>query len=530
MVLSFTSLLLVARAALSLQPPHKTPPMTTGRSVLENPALTDARVPDRVWASELFDSLKKNDHQRTLSTYAEARSARARLNVHCYNGILHVLADRGLNGECEEVVADMRRNRVGVNEASYTALARSHVAAGALDDALAVVATRLEDASPKLRTYAPLVAALCAADRVRDARTVWAAMAAGGVAPTDDLYVALLEALARSGDAAGCAACLRERAAADDAGLAAPHLKRVSAALRALPGATCERTTIDDDGACRVSGRTLPTGGLDARERAQFRERLLDVANATSERDRRELAAFGAWLEDHPYAFTAVLDGPNVAYLNQNFEHGKFRVRQLEAVAEYLEASGHVVLVVLPAKYCEAVVPNHSKRRPRAEVREQPGGTPLQALEDGELAAIRGWAERGALYVVPRGCHDDLYWMLATVSRAQPLAVSNDKTRDHWPKLIGEAQYRRWATRSVVNFGLGYAEPDEAGDEPPPDVRLELPRAYAARIHEARLPGGRVSFHVPDRDDGGAWLLATLPAADEEARRPVVWPWDRWWN
>ena len=129
-----TAVALLLGVALSLQPPHKTPPMTTARSVLENPALTDARVPDRVWASELFDSLKKNDHQRTLSTYAEARSAQARLNVHCYNGILHVLADRGLNGECEEVVADMRRNRVGVNEASYTALARSHVAAGALDE------------------------------------------------------------------------------------------------------------------------------------------------------------------------------------------------------------------------------------------------------------------------------------------------------------------------------------------------------------------------------------------------------------
>ena len=63
-------------------------------------------------------------------------------------------------------------------------------------------------------------------------------------------------------------------------------------------------------------------------------------------------------------------------------------------------------------------------------------------------------------------------------------------------------------------------------------MRLDLPKAYAARIHEARLPGGRVSFHVPDRDGGGAWLLATLrvPAAEREARRPVVWPWDRWWN
>ena len=130
-----TAVALLLGVALSLQPPHKTPPMTTARSVLENPALTDARVPDRVWASELFDSLKKNDHQRTLSTYAEARSAQARLNVHCYNGILHVLADRGLNGECEEVVADMRRNRVGVNEASYTALARSHVAARGVHEA-----------------------------------------------------------------------------------------------------------------------------------------------------------------------------------------------------------------------------------------------------------------------------------------------------------------------------------------------------------------------------------------------------------
>ncbi|KAH8046772.1 dipeptidyl-peptidase [Aureococcus anophagefferens] len=294
---------------------------TTARSVLENPALTDARVPDRVWASELFDSLKKNDHQRTLSTYAEARSARARLNVHCYNGILHVLADRGLNGECEEVVADMRRNA----SASRRATRRSRGATSPPGPSTTRWPSSRRASRTRRRSCGPTrrSSRFCAADSVA---RLMGGHGRGGVAPTDDLYVALLEALARQrrrglrGLPAG---------AAPAAGLSAPHLKRVSAALRSLPGATCEATTVDDDGACRVSGRTLPTGGLGAAARSSA------------------------------------------------------------AVA-----------------------------RRRQRVGRAPELAPLE-LEDSELAAIKAWAER-ALCVVPRGCHDDLYWMLATVSRDQP--------------------------------------------------------------------------------------------------------------
>ena len=63
---------------------------------------------------------------------------------------------------------------------------------------------------------------------------------------------------------------------------------------------------------------------------------------------------FSGWLADHPWRFTAVIDGPNVAYFNQNFDEGKFDVLQLAKLVEHLESLGHRVLVILPAKYCES--------------------------------------------------------------------------------------------------------------------------------------------------------------------------------
>ena len=92
----------------------------------------------------------------------------------------------------------------------------------------------------------------------------------------------------------------------------------------------------------------------------------------------------------------------------------------------------------------EKQVPNHSKR-PKTN-HPRPGSVSARKLElsTEERGLIRAWADRGALYSVPRGCHDDMYWILATVvGDPGVFAVTNDQGRDHWHKLFNERDYRR---------------------------------------------------------------------------------------
>ena len=73
--------------------------------------------------------------------------------------------------------------------------------------------------------------------------------------------------------------------------------------------------------------------------------------------------------------------------------------------------------MTLPAKYCEAVVPNHSKFRHHLLSQGRAGSRRRRRIE-----LLEAWRMRGMLYAVPRACHDDLYWILGTTY--QCLAVS----------------------------------------------------------------------------------------------------------
>ena len=84
---------------------------------------------ERQWSRELYASLKSGDWELTRRTYSSARRADAQLNLNCYNGVLCALAEQGLSSECEAILTDMEDLGLGVNEASFTALARSHVVA-----------------------------------------------------------------------------------------------------------------------------------------------------------------------------------------------------------------------------------------------------------------------------------------------------------------------------------------------------------------------------------------------------------------
>ena len=154
---------------------------------------------------------------------------------------------------------------------------------------------------------------------------------------------------------------------------------------------------------------------------------------------------------------------------------------------DVLEARGHRVLVTLPAKYCEAVVPNHSKF-----ATPLPSQEAEQALEEEEIALLEAWRMRGMLYAVPRACHDDLYWILGTTY--QCLAVSNDRARDHWTGVFdSEAQYRRWSRAAVASVAIS-----------PDGVELSSPPVHEHASFASISSEGASIAVAPS--DGEEWL------------------------
>ena len=119
---------------------------------------------------------------------------------------------------------------------------------------------------------------------------------------------------------------------------------------------------------------------------------------------RADLEEFSAWLDARP-AFDVLLDGPNIAYHNQNYEGGSFRFQQIAAMVALLRSQGENVLVLLPQAYVQEEIPNHtcsSQQRDR------------RSTEDAVL--LKRWREQGILYVCPRGIYDDWFWMCARAS------------------------------------------------------------------------------------------------------------------
>ena len=238
----------------------------------------------------------------------------------------------------------------------------------------------------------------------------------------------------------------------------------------------------------KLGNLQLPGAGLTTTELKSVRQGLMDAASSSSERDMNELKKFDGFVRDHPWRFTCVVYGPNVAYLNQNYAGGRFRPLQIKQVVDVLEARGHRVLVTLPAKYCEAVVPNHSKF-----ATPLPSQDAEQALDEEEIELLERWRMRGMLYAVPRACHDDLYWILGTTYNC--LAVSNDRARDHWTGVFdSEAQYRRWSRAAVASVAIS-----------PDGVELSSPPVHEHACFASISSAGAAIAVAPD-DEDGEWL------------------------
>lgn len=231
------------------------------------------------------------------------------------------------------------------------------------------------------------------------------------------------------------------------------------------------RVKIDGStGKCPKTGAYLRLINLDAGQKqryrdgllfltaARYKERKLTKANNIAEDNLR---SFGEWLERRKDdRFTAIIDGPNVAFYMQNFLNGSFNYHQIKFVVDTLEQMGEKVLVVLPNKYTRDSF-SIQRLGGNAEHISQKLSTEDRKIRDGLI-------KDGKMYVVPGGNLDDFYWMYASVSMEEsyvppdnaggrfpgirPMLISNDKLRDHRMSLLEPRLFRRWYSNFLVNF------------------------------------------------------------------------------
>lgn len=229
-------------------------------------------------------------------------------------------------------------------EATYAVLMRSLVEAGELGEAVRVLQRLLATESflPRVRSCAPLLHALAASGAQRETLDLWRALRRRGVEFTPAEHGALL---AMHGRAGAARSAVRRLEGLRDAFpcLEPPTGAAVEEALRQLQVTASPEgaevrvgrgAIIDARGVCAVSGVQLQLLTLSAEERAAMRAVLLKRAG----RRRFELEAFARWLDARPQGYDYVLDGPNIAYYNQNYEGGGFCYMQLAAVVALLRS------------------------------------------------------------------------------------------------------------------------------------------------------------------------------------------------
>ena len=235
----------------------------------------------------------------------------------------------------------------------------------------------------------------------------------------------------------------------------------------------------ESTGKCPRSGAQLRLINLDSTQKKRFQEALLYlVSSSYQERHRNatkadvadKLGKFGEWLQNrNGKPFTAIIDGPNIAYYMQNFQQGTFNFHQIKFVVDALENMGENVLVVLPKKYTYDRFSLHKATQ-----------TVTQTLSPKEKEIRDDLISKGKTYVVPVGSLDDYYWMFASVSMDEefvppdnpqgrwpgnrPMLISNDKLRDHKMSLLEPRLFRRWFSNFLVNFTFSAFINDECVD------------------------------------------------------------------
>ncbi|KAG7385860.1 hypothetical protein PHYPSEUDO_001011 [Phytophthora pseudosyringae] len=127
-----------------------------------------------------------------------------------------------------------------------------------------------------------------------------------------------------------------------------------------------------------------------------------------------------------------VLDGPNIAYINQNFEAGTYRLDQVDAVAKELQAQGHLVSITMPASYLADRFVVRIRNKQYKAMRRQ-GKFVTRERTPEEKAILTRWKDQDMIFSCRTDfLSDDLFWLYASVLMGREgRVVTNDQGRDH---------------------------------------------------------------------------------------------------
>ncbi|KAG6616020.1 MITOCHONDRIAL RIBONUCLEASE P PROTEIN 3 [Phytophthora cinnamomi] len=127
-----------------------------------------------------------------------------------------------------------------------------------------------------------------------------------------------------------------------------------------------------------------------------------------------------------------VLDGPNIAYINQNFEAGTYRLDHVDAIAKELQEQGHLVSITMPAAYLAEKFVVRIRTKQNKAMRRQ-GKFITRERTPKEKAILARWKEEDMIFSCRTDfLSDDLFWLYASVLMGREgRVVTNDQGRDH---------------------------------------------------------------------------------------------------
>ncbi|OQR84375.1 hypothetical protein THRCLA_10830 [Thraustotheca clavata] len=228
----------------------------------------------------------------------------------------------------------------------------------------------------------------------------------------------------------------------------------------------------------------------------------------------KALKSFEDWLRKRhemvkPGKLHYILDGPNIAYLNQNFEGGAYRFDHIDKLAKQLQVEGHVASVTMPAYYFEEISflsVKSSKRNPY----KRSGTRYFRKRTPEDKAFLDSWEKQNLAFRAEREvASDDLYWMYGTfylmslnVDATENIVrvVSNDEIKDHIVNLveshhISRDLIERWKSSACVGVSLTF-------EKSVTSVVLQHPLPFSRVVQDQGN-----SFHLPT--DQASWLCVS---------------------
>ncbi|KAL0374363.1 UNVERIFIED_CONTAM: Proteinaceous RNase P 1, chloroplastic/mitochondrial [Sesamum radiatum] len=414
----------------------------------------------------LVESMKKN------AEYSNSKDDASKgCGIQVSKDVKRIALQKGF-----EIYNEMRVEKVPMNEATFTSVARMAMAFGDGDMAFDMVKQMKEyGINPRLRSYGPALAIFCNNGDVEKAFMVEKHMLENGVYPEEPELEALLKVSIEAGKSdkvyyvlhklrtsvrqvSPATANLIERwfksKAASRVGKRKWDQEQIIRAMENGGGGwhgkgwlgkgkwTIRHSPVDSDGLCKSCGAKLVTIDLDPVETENFAK---SVAAIAAQREKK--SSF------QKFQVNAVVNG----------------IRQM-----------------LPSRKWPLIVLHN--RRITGEKMDEPFNKAL----------IEKWKNADALYATPTGSNDDWYWLYAAI-KCRCLIVTNDEMRDHLFQLLGTDFFPKWKERHQVRFSF-----TETG----PIFRMPPPCSVVIQESE------KGHWHIPivselENEDERIWLCCT---------------------